>query len=83
MSASIPFILLQTVAVPLVFSLVTFALGSRLGRHVGWVAFGSLLYTTLLMVAVGVGLFNGGAPLRSSTRGRRSRASASGSSRTA
>ncbi len=31
-----------------------------MGKKVGWLAFGSLLYTTLLMVSVGTGLFNSG-----------------------
>ncbi|MDA4114506.1 MAG: proton-conducting transporter membrane subunit [Thaumarchaeota archaeon] len=56
----IPYVLLQMVAVPLVFSVVVFALGGRMGKKVGWVAFASLLYTTVLMVLVGLGLFNGG-----------------------
>ncbi|MGD0637613.1 MAG: complex I subunit 5 family protein [Nitrososphaerales archaeon] len=58
-----PFVLLQMVIVPLVFAVVAFALGGRMGKKVGWLAFGSLLYTTLLMVSVGTGLFNGGAPV--------------------
>ncbi len=49
------------VAVPLVFAAVVFFLGGRMGKKVGWIAFGSLLYTTILMVSVGTGLFNGGA----------------------
>ncbi|MDA4122777.1 MAG: complex I subunit 5 family protein [Thaumarchaeota archaeon] len=55
-------ILLQTIAVPLVFALVTFALGPRLGKRVGWLAFAALLYTTFLLLYEAVGLFNGGGP---------------------
>jgi len=54
------------VAVPLVFAVVVFALGGRMGKRVGWVAFGSLAYTTALMVSVGAGLTNGGAPVQES-----------------
>jgi len=48
------------VAVPLVFAVVVFALGGRMGKRVGWLAFVALLYTTILMVLVGLGLYNGG-----------------------
>src|ERR1035438_6678765 len=51
------------VLVPLVFAVVAFALGGRMGKKVGWLAFGSLLYTTILMVSVGTGLFNSGSPV--------------------
>jgi NADH-quinone oxidoreductase subunit M len=48
------------VAVPLVFAVVVFALGGRMGKRVGWLAFVALLYTTILMVSVGLGLYDGG-----------------------
>ena len=59
-------LLLQMVAVPLVFAVVVFLLGGRMGKKVGWVAFGSLAYTTVLMVSVGAGLFNGGTAVQES-----------------
>lgn len=61
---TIPFVLLQTVVVPILTALVTFALGSRLGKNVGWIAFLSLAYTSLLLLLVGTDLFNGGASVR-------------------
>jgi formate hydrogenlyase subunit 3/multisubunit Na+/H+ antiporter MnhD subunit len=54
------YILLQTVAIPLVVAPVVLLTGRKLGRHVGWIAFGSLLYTTLLLAYLGATLFNGG-----------------------
>src|SRR6267378_1616666 len=60
---AIPFVLLQIVAVPLLTSLVVFAIGGRLGKRVGWIAFASLLYTSFLLLYVGIGLYNGGPPL--------------------
>jgi formate hydrogenlyase subunit 3/multisubunit Na+/H+ antiporter MnhD subunit len=60
---TVPYVLLQMVAVPLVFSVIVFALGGRLGKRVGWLAFLALLYTTVLMVLVGLGLWNGGSSL--------------------
>ncbi len=58
-----PYALLQVVLVPLVAAVASFALGGRLGRHVGWIAFASLVYSSLLLLSVGVGLYGGGAPL--------------------
>jgi NADH-quinone oxidoreductase subunit M len=60
---TIPYVLLQVVAVPLIFAVVTFASGGKLGKRVGWLAFASLLYTSFLLLSVAVGLFNGGQPL--------------------
>ncbi|HYR04092.1 MAG TPA: proton-conducting transporter membrane subunit, partial [Nitrososphaerales archaeon] len=60
---AIPFVLLQIVAVPSLTSLVVFAMGGRLGKKVGWIAFASLLYTSFLLLYVGMGLYSGGSPL--------------------
>jgi proton-translocating NADH-quinone oxidoreductase chain M len=57
---TIPYVLLQTIAVPLIFAVITFALGGRLGKRVGWLAFASLLYTSFLLLSVAIDLFNGG-----------------------
>ena len=45
---------------PLLASVACFALGSRLGRHVGWIAFASLVYAGILMLSLGPGLYGGG-----------------------
>src|SRR5713101_1963399 len=60
---AIPFVLLQIVAVPSLTSLVVFAIGGRLGKRVGWIAFASLLYTSFLLLYIGIGLYDGGSPL--------------------
>lgn len=60
------YILLQTVAVPLVTAPVVLLLGRRLGRHVGWIAFATLLYTSLLLAYLASSLFNGGASVTES-----------------
>jgi proton-translocating NADH-quinone oxidoreductase chain M len=57
------YVLLQVILVPLLTSIVVFALGGRLGRRVGWIAFLALLYVAVLLLLVGVDLFNGGAPV--------------------
>lgn len=49
--------------VPLLFALVVVATGGKLGRYVGWVAFAALLYTTLLLCYVAMGVYNGGSPI--------------------
>jgi NADH-quinone oxidoreductase subunit M len=54
---AIPYILLQTVAVPLLATVVVYVLGGKLGKNVGWIAFAALLYTSLLLLSVGVDLF--------------------------
>jgi formate hydrogenlyase subunit 3/multisubunit Na+/H+ antiporter MnhD subunit len=54
---------LQVVVVPLLASVACFAVGDRLGRHVGWVAFASLIYAALLLLLVGLGLYGGGHPV--------------------
>ncbi len=61
--SAIPLVLLQVVLVPLVAAVVSFAAGGRLGRHVGWVSFGSLLYVVLLLLSVGFELYGGGQAL--------------------
>jgi formate hydrogenlyase subunit 3/multisubunit Na+/H+ antiporter MnhD subunit len=60
------YILLQTVAVPLAMAPVVLALGRKLGRHVGWIAFGSLVYTTSLLAYLSASLFNGGQAVQES-----------------
>lgn len=60
-----PFVLLQVVLVPVVASVVCFALGGRLGRRVGWVAFASLAYSTLLLLSVDLNLPTAGTLMES------------------
>ena len=55
------YMLLQTVAVPLAAAPVVLLLGRRIGRHVGWIAFAALLYTSLLLAYLSSVVFNGGA----------------------
>ncbi|MDG6914966.1 MAG: hypothetical protein JRM86_04820 [Nitrososphaerota archaeon] len=63
---AIPYVLLQSVLVPALGGAVSFALGGRLGRRVGWIGFASVLYPVLLFLAVGSGLYSGGAPVSES-----------------
>ncbi|MDG6987952.1 MAG: hypothetical protein JRN21_01350 [Nitrososphaerota archaeon] len=60
------YILLQTVAVPLIVAPLALLLGRKLGRNVGWIAFASLLYTTALLASLAYSLFNGGAAVQES-----------------
>ncbi|MGD0510772.1 MAG: proton-conducting transporter membrane subunit [Candidatus Micrarchaeaceae archaeon] len=60
---TVPFILLQVILVPLITALVILGIGGRIGKHVGWIAFASLVYTSLLLLLVGIGLYNGGSPV--------------------
>ncbi|MGD0477447.1 MAG: proton-conducting transporter membrane subunit [Nitrososphaerales archaeon] len=57
----IPYTLLQTIILPLVAAGAVYPLSRRLGKNVGWVAFAVLLYTTFLLLLVGLGIYNGGA----------------------
>jgi len=59
----IPYVLLQTIILPLVAAGAVYPLSRRLGKNVGWVAFAVLLYTTLLLLLAGLGIYNGGAPI--------------------
>lgn len=56
----IPYMLLQVVVVPVISAALVALLGKRLGKRLGWVVFGVLLYTTLLLVNAGFTLFNSG-----------------------
>jgi len=60
----IPYLLLQTVVLPLVAAAATYPLGKRLGRNVGWISFGALLYTSVLLLLAGIEIFNTGVPIR-------------------
>ena len=56
----IPYVLLQTIVLPLVAAGAVYPLSQKLGKNVGWVAFAVLLYTTFLLLLVGLGIYNGG-----------------------
>ena len=60
---AVPFLLLQVVAAPLLASLLVLAVGGRLGRSVGWIAFAAIAYVSVLLLYVGYGLYEGGPPL--------------------
>jgi NADH-quinone oxidoreductase subunit M len=60
---AVPDVLLQVVLAPLVAAVVCFAVGGRMGRHVGWIAWVSIAYSSLLLLIVGDGLYAGGAPI--------------------
>lgn len=60
----VPYLLLQTIVVPLVAAAVTYPLGRRLGRNVGWVSFAALLYTSILLLLAGIDIFTNGTPIR-------------------
>jgi NADH-quinone oxidoreductase subunit M len=55
----IPYVLLQVIIAPIIAAILCVILGRKVGRNLGWVAFGALAYTTLLLVNVGLGLWNG------------------------
>ena len=56
----IPYILLQTVLVPIVSAPILALLGRRMGKRVGWVACGILTYTNILLAVVGFRLWRSG-----------------------
>lgn len=60
------YILLQTILVPLIAAVVVYFAAGKLGRNVGWIAFLSLAYTTLLLIITGSQLFSGGPPVKES-----------------
>jgi len=55
----VPYLLLQTVLVPIAFALVCYLLSGRLGKRVGWLAFLSMVYVVLLLIYAGAQLFTG------------------------
>jgi formate hydrogenlyase subunit 3/multisubunit Na+/H+ antiporter MnhD subunit len=60
----LPYLLLQSVVVPLAAAAVCFLAAPTLGRRVGWIAVLSLVATTILLVLYGgPQLFGGGAPI--------------------
>jgi len=52
--------LLQIVVVPIVMAPVTYAISRAVGKHGGWVAFATMLYTTVLTGIVGIEVYRAG-----------------------
>lgn len=52
--------LLQVIIVPVISAVVVALLGKKAGKYLGWIAFAVLLYTTLLLLFTGYGIFTGG-----------------------
>ena len=50
----IPYVLLQTIIVPLIMAPVLAVLGKKMGKHTGWLAAVVLTYTTILLLLTGV-----------------------------
>jgi NADH-quinone oxidoreductase subunit M len=62
----LPFALLQVIVAPLLGGVVSLVLAGRLGRRTGWIAFASLLYSTIILLSVGSDLYAGGASVSES-----------------
>jgi formate hydrogenlyase subunit 3/multisubunit Na+/H+ antiporter MnhD subunit len=56
----IPYILLQTILVPLFAAIICALLGKRLKKNVGWVASAAMIYVTSLLAYVGIQLWTQG-----------------------
>jgi NADH-quinone oxidoreductase subunit M len=55
----IPYVLLQTIVVPLVAAPILALLGKKIGKHTGWIVAAILFYTTFLLLLTGVSMWNG------------------------
>jgi len=60
---AVPYLLLQTVVLPVLSVPVLALLGRRVGKRIGWLAGGILAYTTILLATAGHSLWGGGAPI--------------------
>ncbi|MGA2573671.1 MAG: proton-conducting transporter membrane subunit [Candidatus Methanomethylicaceae archaeon] len=59
----IPYLLLQTVLIPIISAPVLALLGRKMGKRVGWVACGILAYTNILLLVAALNLWNNATPL--------------------
>ena len=59
----IPYLLLQTVLLPILAAPVLAILGRKIGKHVGWIACGVLTYTSVLLMIAGFSLWSGTSPI--------------------
>jgi NADH-quinone oxidoreductase subunit M len=57
----IPYPLLQVIIIPIIVAFLSIFLGN-LGKRLGWIAFVTLAYTTLIMIKIGIDLWNGIGP---------------------
>jgi len=54
----IPYPLLQVILIPIIFAFISIFLGNT-GRKLGWIASGVLIYTSLIMIKIGMDLWSG------------------------
>lgn len=59
----IPYLLLQTVLIPIISAPVLALLGRKMGKRVGWVACGILAYTNILLLVAALNLWNNATPI--------------------
>lgn len=52
-------ILLQVIIAPVIVAFISIFIGRKLGKNLGWIAFGVLAYTSLLMIKVGMDILSG------------------------
>jgi len=62
----VPYLLLQSVLVPILFAGVCYFAAPRLGRAVGWLAFLSTVYTTALMLTSAQQIYSAGSQIAES-----------------
>jgi proton-translocating NADH-quinone oxidoreductase chain M len=55
----IPYVLLQTIVVPLVAAPILALVGKKAGKNTGWIVAAILSYTTVLLLLTGISLWNG------------------------
>jgi NADH-quinone oxidoreductase subunit M len=55
----LPYLLLLSVLLPILGGIVCFLASSRLGKHVGWIAFGFLFLATVMLLLFGSGAWSG------------------------
>ncbi|MCQ5373478.1 MAG: NADH-quinone oxidoreductase subunit M [Candidatus Methanomethylicia archaeon] len=58
----VPYAMLQVIMAPVLVAFLSVFFGKYLGKKLGWVAFGVLAYTSLLMINIGIDLWNGFGP---------------------
>ena len=59
----VPYLLLQTIILPLLASGAAYLFGNRFGRNIGWLIFAVLLYTTFLLFDAGYEIYTTGQPI--------------------
>ena len=59
----IPYTLLQIVIVPIISAPIIALIGRKIGKNVGWIAAAVLAYTTILLLNVGIELWDGNASI--------------------